>query len=210
MRPWPGGVVLARLSPPDGEDTKRFPRGLDRRARDYAARKLGLSLSRAEWLAAWCDSTVEAGRLPLGDFLSGLGRLGFGAMLLRWEKPLLGPICAWAGACALRGRRVVSVPWAIHLLLTWLGRRLREGERLQSPLRIGPATIEVFRSDARAEDGRAWVGGWEVPPSGAARDARWFAAELDRKCCPWVWAKAREPNRAIAALELLGTLLCPK
>ena len=95
-------------------------------------------------------------------------------------------------------------------MLTWLGRRLREGERLQSPLRIGPATIEVFRSDARAEDGRAWVGGWEVPPSGAARDARWFAAELDRKCCPWVWAKAREPNRVIAALELLGTLLCLK
>ena len=42
-----------------------------------------------------------------------------------------------------------------------------------------------------------------TPPS----QERWFAANITRTSCPWVFARG-EPFRPIAASELLGTLLC--
>ena len=66
----------------------------------------------------------------------------------------------------------------------------------------------LFKSDAKAEGGRATIGGWEcrggVPPI----LARWFQVEIFEATTPWVFAKHGDPQRIIAALELLGTLLC--
>eukprot|EP00969_Alexandrium_andersonii_P183175 8093834-Alexandrium_andersonii.AAC.1 len=73
---------------------------------------MGLSCGRAQWLADWCDDTVAKGLVPLSGFLSGLGRLGFASMVLRWEKPLLGPVYAWAAGCSRGALRRVRVPWA--------------------------------------------------------------------------------------------------
>ena len=39
------------------------------------------------------------------------------------------------------------------------------------------------------------------------RAARWFSVTLDRATIPWAYARG-DPFRAIASLELLGTLLC--
>ncbi|CAE7324059.1 SAC1 [Symbiodinium natans] len=54
-----------------------------------------------------------------------------------------------------------------------------------------------FFTDAKAENGRAWIGG------------PWFSLQVTRKWAPWAFAK-KDPNKVIAALELLGTLVAVK
>ena len=39
--------------------------------------------------------------------------------------------------------------------------------------------IELFRSDARATDKGAWIGGWEFKGGQDPKNARWFAFEVD-------------------------------
>ena len=69
---------------------------------------------------------------------------------------------------------------------------------------------ELFRADARAEAGKAYIGGWETFVTTDPKKARWFAIEIEKSWAPWVWAKEADPNRIIATLELLGTLFCIK
>ena len=59
----------------------------------------------------------------------------------------------------------------------------------------------------KAEDGRAWVGGFlEIVPS---CQGPWFSLEVDRSWAPWAFSKS-SPNKVIAALELLATLIAVK
>ena len=73
--------------------------------------------------------------------------------------------------------------------------------------------MERFRSDAKAEGKGIVIGGWEVHRADGTRaethEARWFKVELNRISAPWAYRRG-EPFRAIAALELLGSLLCIK
>ena len=123
--------------------------------------------------------------------------------------PLSRALYSWAAACRREGVPAPSLPWAIRAILRWIRSKLEAGRRLERPFAMpkGPRQ-ELFRTDARAEDGRAWVGGWEVGPS--TRQSRWFAEELTKDWTPWAWAKANDPNRTIAALELFGTILAMK
>ena len=68
----------------------------------------------------------------------------------------------------------------------------------------------MFRTGARAEDGRAWVGGWELTQGTGVSKARGFAEEVSKGWAPWAWSKANDPNRTIAALELFATILALK
>ena len=58
----------------------------------YSSLKLGLSQRRAEWLIRWCMEVSTSGRTTWSDFSCALGRLGFGANALSWERPFLGPM----------------------------------------------------------------------------------------------------------------------
>ena len=50
---------------------------------------------------------------------------------------------------------------AIRVLMGWLANRLEGGERLQRPdVGVQGAIPLVFYTDAKAEDGRAWIGGF--------------------------------------------------
>ena len=90
----------------------------------------------------------------------GLGRLGFAAISLDWERPFLGPLSAWSSA--IQGRSgPMKIPAMLRVLFTWLADRLEKGDTLQRPLRPprGDTAISFF-TDAKAEDGRAWIGGF--------------------------------------------------
>ena len=65
---------------------------------------------------------------------------------------------------------------------------------------------EVFRLDTKAEGNEVVVGGWQTTAGGNTKEAAWFADRLTRATAPWAYGKG-EPFRAIAALELLGTLV---
>lgn len=176
----------------------------------YISMRLGLSPLRAAWLADWCDDIVRRGRAHTRELAAGLGRLGFAAMALYWERPLLGPMYAWVSTILRNAVPTVIIPWAIRLILTWIARRLREGDHLQSPPKVLKQLGELFRTDARAEGGRCWIGGWETFTTTDVGEARWFAAEVLPSWFPWPWQKANDTQRVIAALELLGSIVAIK
>ena len=89
----------------------------------------------------------------------------------------------------------------------------QEGGRLQV---VGKQVVEQsptdwFRTDARVECNRAYIGGWEVTDAEGTvhtpATARWFGGEITVQDAPWVWARKGDAQRVIAALELLASIL---
>ena len=64
-----------------------------------------------------------------------------------------------------------------------------------------------FFTDAKAEAGRAWIGGFLEPVPGC--QGPWLSLEVQQSWAPWAFAKG-DPNKVIAALELLATLVAVK
>jgi hypothetical protein len=112
---------------------------------------------------------------------------------------------AWSSAVA-HIHKEVRVPWAICFILTYLADRFEKGDRMMPPPPLRAELGLLFKTDARADENGAWVGGWEPHPSGDLKHARWFALEVTRDWAPWAFTK-NNPQRMIASLELLGTLL---
>ena len=96
----------------------------------------------------------------------------------------------------------------LTIIFSWLADRLEGGDRLQRPSRPPSDNHGLsFFTDAKAEDGRAWVGGFlEIVPG---CQGPWFSLEVDRSWAPWAFSKS-SPNKVIAALELLATLIAVK
>ena len=94
----------------------------------------------------------------------GLGRLGFAAIALDWERPFLGPLYAWSSA--IQGAdEAPGDAKSFDGLLGWLADRLRAEP--DSNVRIrGCRKLPLgltHAKDAKAEDGRAWIGGMPGP-----------------------------------------------
>ena len=166
--------------------------------------KLGLSLKRATWLVEWLRGLAESGKAEARSFAQGLGRLGFASIALDWERPFLGPLHAWSSA--VQGKSgPLTLPTMIRVLCGWLAERLENGGRLQKPepLLEGAAPLS-FLTDAKAEDGRAWIGGFFELVDGC--QGPWFSLEVTPEWAPWAFAKG-DPGKVIAALELPATLV---
>ena len=74
--------------------------------------------------------------------------------------------------------------------------RLEGGDRLQRPSPPSSNLGLSFLTDAKAEDGRAWV---EIVPG---CQGPWFSLQVDKSWAPWAFSKS-SPSKVIAALELL-------
>ena len=55
--------------------------------------RLGLTKKRADWLVNWLREVLRIGSVMARDMSQKLGRLGFAAIALDWERPFLGPLC---------------------------------------------------------------------------------------------------------------------
>ena len=174
---------------------------------EYASYKLGLTERRSRWLIEWLRDKVKSGYVSATEMAQGLGRLGFAAISLDWERPFLRPLYAWSSA--IQGKPgPMKIPTMLRVLFSWLADRFEKGDRLQRPLRPprGEPPLTFF-TDAKAENGRAWIGGFlEIS---AGRPGPWFSLEIERYWAPWAFAKS-SPNKVIAALELLATLVAAK
>ena len=86
----------------------------------------------------------------------------------------------------------------------WLADRFEGGDRLQKPdMGVQGAIPLVFYTDAKAEDGRAWIGGFlEISPG---CQGPWCSLEVEKDWAPWAFLKG--DAKKIAALELLATLI---
>ena len=62
---------------------------------------------------------------------------------------------------------------------------------------MSPVHGVLFRSDAKAEGGRAGVGGWLCLFGTPAGCARGYCAEVTKEVAPRVFAKAPDPNRVV-------------
>ncbi|OLP78408.1 hypothetical protein AK812_SmicGene41416 [Symbiodinium microadriaticum] len=93
----------------------------------------------------------------------------------------------------------------LGVLCGWLADRLESGGRLQKPepLLESAAPLSFF-TDAKAEAGRAWIGGFLELVDGC--EGPWFSLEVLESWAPWAFAKG-DPGKVIAVLELLATLV---
>ena len=172
-------------------------------ALDLARFEMGVSVSRAAWAAKWLEDKATEGSVRLGELKEGLGRLQFLAGPVEYIRPFLGPLYAWAsiGQKFLRPK----LPVMILLIMKYLAVELK-GDHMMACEAPAKHLGELFRLDAKAENGLVAIGGWKIPKSGRSIDAEWFALELTRATAPWAFARG-EPFRTIASLELLGTLV---
>ena len=116
----------------------------------------------------------------------------------------MGPLHAWSSA--VQGKPgPLTLPTMVRVLCGWLADRLESGGRLQKPepLLEGAAPLRFF-TDAKAEAGRAWIGGFLELVDGC--QGPWFSLEVVDSWARWAFAKG-DPGKVIAALELLATLV---
>eukprot|EP00438_Fugacium_kawagutii_P006907 Skav221031 [mRNA] locus=scaffold576:209066:211813:- [translate_table: standard] len=177
---------------------------------DYREYSLGLTQRRMEWVVQWIDSLVRRLEVHQREFAAGLGRLGFAALALPWERPLLGPLYAWSSAIKDQ-KGMMRLPWAVLFVLKWIRDKLVSGRRME-PVEVaemkGFAKHRIW-TDAKATDDRAWIGGWLDEGHGTS-DAKWFSVEVDEKMAPWLRSRGGSPKRVIAALEFLATIIALK
>ena len=181
---------------------------------DLTLHRVGVSKKRITWMIGWIEAVLD-GKVPLADFDSGLGRLSFICGALAYDRPFLAPLYSLAAAVRSKtGRKVdtTNLPPYIKFIFLHLLARFRKRSTIHC-MRGRPCpnkSPERFRTDAKAEGELVTVGGYETfDGKGWCIDhkkARWFLLKLDRTNAPWAFSKG-EPFRAIAALEMLGSLL---
>ncbi len=174
----------------------------------YQSHALGLSESRAEWAASWCERHSVAGMALISELREGLGRLSFVAGALEFERPFLAPLFSYLSFYPDSVTR--PLPIFVRVLLQFLATRIRRRRyhrcgTVATPLRHGP------RVDARAAGKDICIGGWLPTEDASGRIdpgiSPWFSLELNETTAPWAYSKKGQPYRTIAALEALGTLI---
>jgi hypothetical protein len=180
---------------------------------DYPTYRIGLSPSRAEWMRNWVLEMASSGVTTSKNFEQGLGRLGFAALALGWERPFLGPLYSWAAAVRNKPGRL-RIPAMIRAILFFLGSRVEEGGQLQEPPPLTDRNNEgqqlLFYTDAKATEHTehgAWIGGYKQDAKGAILE--WFSEEVPHSWADWMTYK-KDPKRVIATLELLASLVAVK
>ena len=89
---------------------------------EYNSYRLGTR--RADWLVNWLWETVRAGSVHSPGYVQVLGRLGFAAIALDWEKPFLGPLYAWSSVSPQLSREspdLLSFSSSIQMLRPRMG-----------------------------------------------------------------------------------------
>ena len=177
---------------------------------DYSRFEIGISEKRSAWLISFIDKMETDGWLVLARrFQEFHGRLGFSAQVLPWLRPLLAPGYAWMAAVGkgstLKTPELVA---AVCLFIKWkLMQGLRKSPCYQSEVDLG----EVFRTDAKCEEGRIVLGGClsfgGTPPAEAA----WYSLEIRPHQAPWLFRGANhESTWASTSAELLASLIAIK
>ena len=170
--------------------------------------KLGISVTRASWLAKWLDGKLEADRVRAKELTEVLGRFGFAAIALDFIKPFLGPIYAWTSAAPEYAN--LKLPVMLRLIFLFLRRVFRDPAlfTITAHEYEDDRSEIAFLGDAHASPSSVGVGGHQAGmPS---QEAHWFATELTPSNAPWAFGFGDETFRATASLELYTTLLCVK
>lgn len=165
--------------------------------------KKGISQKKVEWINKWVKEKTAAGGITGRELRAALGRLSFVGGALQHVRPFLSPLFRWASVLGLS--TFAPFPKAVAILLAYVCREVNKSP--MRGVREYPLEIEdFFRIDAKAEQDKIVIGGWETLGNSCTQNARWFSVKLGRREVPWAYLKG-EPFRSIATLELVGVLL---
>ena len=168
----------------------------------FDLQQVGITSKRGDWLVSWIKTAADSKFVVQArDFREFLGRLGFVAQLLVWLKPHLAPLYAWGSAVA--PGTVGKLPETIVLTLLYISLNLKRGSFLLDVKRPLVFAKEAFRTDAKCEDGRVVLGGWEC--SGDTLAARWFHVEIKPGEAPFLFREEKSQWASTSA-ELLASL----
>ena len=169
----------------------------------YDSCQVGISDRRGRWLLEWIDKAQANSFVVVSrDFSEFLGRLGFVSQVLVWIKPHLSPLYAWSAATA--SGTVGKLPQTVILTMLYLRRQLANVSFMVSAKRPIYTTGEIFRTDAKCEDGRVVVAGWEVCDD--SLKAKWFRVALSPDEAPYLF-KEGKAQWASTSAELLASFV---
>ena len=174
---------------------------------DFADFKLGISASRANWLCTYLKQALADNCVVLREFSEALGRLGFASQVLTWCKPFLAPLFSWAAVARRRpspGERL-KLPLLVRLSLVYLEEQLTKGERVVSSSLPPEPLGEILRTDAKFEDGKVVLAGWELGPTKLFSEARWFSLSLTESQVPWLFRSGKS-SWASTSAEMLASV----
>lgn len=143
------------------------------------------------------------------EFDAVLGRWSFVAQVLGADRPFLGPLFTWAAAAPKFG--VLVLPPLVAMAIAWLKRALQR-RRAVGSREVRSSEGIIFKTDACADrlTGSLGIGGWRCAGGVSMKEARWFSMTLTKADLPWAFSKEEDPQRVIAALEVLGSVLTVK
>jgi len=177
---------------------------------DYSRFEMGMSERRTAWLVEFIDRLEADQWLVMARrYQEFHGRLGFAAQVLPWLRPLLAPGYAWLAA--IGKATTAKVPEMLALVCIFIRKKflggLRKIQCVESETYLG----EVFRTDAKCEDGLVVLGGWTLGSTGNPKLAQWFALEVKPSQAPWLFrGAAQESSWASTSAELLASLVALK
>eukprot|EP00435_Cladocopium_sp_Y103_P044193 s658_g12.t1 len=177
---------------------------------DYGRFQLGISERRAAWLVDFIDKLeMDQWLIMTRRFQEFQGRLCFSAQVLPWVRPLLAPGYAWLAAVGKAS--TVKVPELVAMVCVFIRAKFKKGLRKAPCAKAEHQLGELFRTDAKCENGKVVVGGWKIPESGKPLDAPWFSLEVSPKQAPWLFrGEDHSSSWASTSAELLSSLVALK
>ena len=171
---------------------------------DYSKFQLGISEKRLNWLIQWIDKMMEDGLVLMRRFAEGLGRLSFTAQAVFWLKPSLAILYTWSASAP--GGAVWKIPSMVRCALTYLKSELLvENCKLYCGAKSYSEEKELFLTDAKCENTRVVLGGWDTSKTSDTRKARWFSLELTPSDVPWLFRPEKGSSWSSTSAELLAT-----
>ena len=167
---------------------------------EYQAAMVGISEARGRWLLDFLRNlrrdryTVHVHR-----FAEFLGRLGFTCRVLLWLKPHLAPLYSWASAVSKS--TVATAPRLVKLVCMFLEKQFEEQRFMFSCVRPQRLVHEIFRTDAKCENGLVVLGGYHF------NDGKWFSLRLGKEDAPYLFKENGDSEWASAPAELLAVLV---
>ena len=171
---------------------------------DYWRFEIGLSDRRCSWLIDWVQAVHDnQGLVHHRSFVEFLGRLVYSSQVLPWLKCFLAPLYAWKGAMA--PNTVGKVPRTVCLVLRYVKGLLEAGHHRSPCFAPHHQPGHLFRTDAKCENGKIVLGGWELVHTDEPSEARWFSVEVPRDQAPWLYVKDDDVSGLSTAAELLAS-----
>ena len=122
------------------------------------------------------------------------------SQVLVWIKPHLSPL--YAGSAATASGTVGKLPQTVILTMMYLRRQLANVSLMVSAKLPIYTTKEIFRTDAKCENGPVVLAGWEVCDD--SLKAKWFRVVLSPHEAPYLFKEGKAQWVSTSA-ELLAS-----